>query len=122
MSKISINHVSLIISDCKISADFYYQVLGLEADKSRPDLDFPGLWYQLGKQQIHLMLVDNPYLSASIPEYGGRDRHLALNVDNLQVIQSTLEAMNIDYSSSKSGRKALFFKDPDNNVLELKEV
>jgi glyoxylase I family protein len=122
MSKISINHVSLIISDCKTSADFYYQVLGLEADKNRPDLDFPGLWYQLGEQQIHMMQVDNPYISVRTPEHGGRDRHLALNVDNLQEIKSVLEKMKVNYRSSQSGRKALFFKDPDNNVLELKEI
>ncbi|MFK5895136.1 MAG: VOC family protein [Pseudomonadota bacterium] len=122
MSVLSINHVSFIIRDCKKSADFYYQVLGLESDKNRPDLAFPGLWYQLGEQQLHLLQVDNPYTFVSIPEHGGRDRHLALNVDNLREIELILTKMQIAYSTSKSGRKALFCKDPDNNVLELIQV
>ena len=121
MSTISINHVSLIISDCKKTADFYYQVLGLKSDKNRPDLTFPGLWFQLGEQQIHMLQVDNPYAASVIPDHGGRDRHLALNISNLQQIQTILEHLNIPYTSSKSGRKALFFRDPDNNVLELIE-
>jgi glyoxylase I family protein len=121
MLKISINHVSFIISDCKRSADFYYKVLGLECDKNRPDLGFPGIWYQLGEQQIHMLQVNKPYAKHTIPEHGGKDRHLALNVTNLQEIRNTLEQMKIQYSSSKSGRHALFFRDPDNNVLELIE-
>jgi len=121
MSTISINHISLIISDCNQSKDFYSQVLGLECDKSRPDLNFPGLWYQLGSQQIHMLQVDNPYANLNTPTHGGRDRHLALNINNLEQIKTILEKKNIPYTASKSGRKAVFFRDPDNNVLELIE-
>jgi len=118
----SINHVSFIISDCKKTADFYSQTLGLECIKNRPDLGFPGLWYQLGEQQIHMLQVDNPYAKAMIPEHGGRDRHLALNITDLQKVIDTLEHMNVHYTVSKSGRNAIFFRDPDDNVLELIEV
>jgi glyoxylase I family protein len=68
-----------------------------------------------------MLQVNNPYANLNIPAHGGRDRHLALNVNNLQQIQTTLEKKNIPYTASESGRKAVFFRDPDNNVLELIE-
>ena len=122
MSKfnISLHHVSLIVSDTTKSTKFYTEILGLEQTE-RPDLGFPGAWFQLGNQQIHILELDNPDPTSGRPEHGGRDRHVAFNVSALEPVKEALEHAGIFYTLSKSGRRALFFRDPDGNAIEIIE-
>lgn len=114
-----IAHVGLLISDLAQAAFFYEEVLGL-CRIERPPLAFDGIWYGLETgQQIHLMLLDNPYVDCTKPDHGGRDHHIALQVDTLDAIRQRLDATAIPYTSSKSGRMALFCRDPDGNTIEL---
>jgi glyoxylase I family protein len=99
---------------------FYEGVLALAVDASRPDLGFPGVWYALNEQQqIHLMRLPDPEPALARPEHGGRDRHVALAVDDLDVLAARLEGAGIACTRSKSGRAALFCRDPDGNALEF---
>ena len=115
------HHVSVIVSDLETSLAFYRDLLELELDSSRPDLSYPGSWLTIGHYQIHLMELANPYAKSTLPEHGGRDRHFALATHDIDSIIQKLEQSNIQYTLSKSGRKALFCRDPDNNVLEFVE-
>ena len=115
---IRIHHVSLIVSDTAQALAFFEGVLGL-AQTARPELDFPGAWLQLGAQQIHLLELTNPDPVQGRPAHGGRDRHLALSVGELAVIVTRLEAAGIPYTRSRSGREAIFCRDPDGNGIEL---
>ena len=115
----SIHHASLIISDLEKSRAFYQDVLGLQIDEGRPELGFDGLWLKVGEQQIHLLLLDNPDPTEGRPEHGGRDRHIALTVNNFEQFVDQLEQANMPYSRSRSGRQALFCRDPDGNALEF---
>ena len=115
-----LHHASRIVSDTEKSLEFYCDVLGLpQAD--RPDMGFPGAWLQLGEQHIHLLELDNPDPVTGRPEHGGRDRHVALTVSALTPVKDTLDKHGITYSMSKSGRKALFCRDPDGNAVEIIE-
>jgi len=115
-------HISFIISDLQKAIKFYEGMLGLERD-NRPELGFDGLFYKLGNnQQLHLMCVQNPYQDYTQPKHGGRDRHIALAVNNLQQTCNKMNQANITYTLSRSGRAALFCRDPDGNVIELCEV
>ncbi len=115
-------HVSLIVSNIEKAALFYEGVLGLMPDK-RPDLGFEGLFYKLGEGiQLHLLCVENPYQHCKQPTHGGRDRHIALAVSDIKLMQRRLEKVNIDYTLSQSGRAALFCHDEDGNVIELCET
>ena len=115
-------HVSLIVSDLDAAADFYEKGLGLERS-SRPDLGFDGIFYGLEDGgQIHLMRLPDPYSEAVRPEHGGRDRHVALGVNDLQAIRERFDAAGISYTLSRSGRQALFCRDPDGNAIELMQV
>ena len=115
----SIHHASLIISDLETSRAFYEGVLGMEIDESRPDLGFNGLWFKIGNQQIHLLLLDNPDPVNGRPLHGGRDRHVAFSVDDFDELNECLDKAEIVYTLSRSGRKALFCRDPDGNALEF---
>ena len=117
----SINHVSLLVTDTRRSLDFYHGVLGLVIDASRPEMDFPGAWLTVGDGQIHLLELLEPGQSGESMEHGGRDRHLAMDVASLDEVVQALEAAGVAYTRSRSGRKALFCRDPDGNALELVE-
>lgn len=118
----SLQHVSFIINDTQKSLIFYYDILQLTADSSRPDLGYPGAWLTINsKQQIHLLELPNPDPLDGRPKHGGRDRHAAFMVKDLQLIIDKLEYANICYTLSKSGRRALFCRDPDSNALEFIE-
>ncbi len=121
MNITGIHHVSIIVADTALSLRFYCHVLGLQQDHSRPDLGFPGAWLTTGKQQIHLLELTNPDPVTGRPEHGGRDRHIALSVTDLNACEASLLNAAIPYRRSKSGRCALFCRDPDGNAVELVE-
>jgi len=121
-SVIRINHASYIVADVKKALYFYQTILGLKIDTQRPELGYPGAWLKVEDQQIHLLQLPNPDPVSERPTHGGRDRHLALNVSDIYRLQKRLEEYAVPYSRSKSGRKALFCRDPDGNALEFIEV
>jgi len=116
-----LHHVSLIVANTALALEFYQGVLGLEVDRSRPDLAFPGVWLALGDRQLHLLELPNPDPVAERPQHGGRDRHTAVTVSDLDGFIGRLERAGIPYTLSKSGRRALFCRDPDGNAWELVE-
>lgn len=119
---LAIQHVSVIVADTQRSLRFYRDVLGLPEDSQRPDLGYPGAWLTIGAQQIHLLELPNPDPVTSRPAHGGRDRHVALTLRDLDALRRRLEAAGIPYTLSKSGRRALFCRDPDSNALEFIEA
>jgi glyoxylase I family protein len=117
---LKLHHASLIVDDIAISLAFYQQLLGLNLDDSRPDLGYPGAWLVLpGQQQLHLMQLPNPDRESERPRHGGRDHHLAFVVSSIDKIMTALEQLEVLFTKSKSGRKALFCRDPDGNALEF---
>ncbi|HYG12701.1 MAG TPA: VOC family protein, partial [Methylophilaceae bacterium] len=50
-------HAGLIVGDLQRSRDFYEGLLGLNPNPARPNFDFEGVWYDIGHNQIHLMVV-----------------------------------------------------------------
>ena len=113
-----IHHCSVLIADTSRALAFYSGILGLEVDDSRPDLGYPGAWLAVGAQQIHLLELKDEGAEYH-DEHGGRDRHIALIIDKLDSLRRALEKEGIDYTMSRSGRQALFCRDPDGNALEF---
>ncbi|MES9900000.1 MAG: VOC family protein [Sedimenticola sp.] len=123
MSEITgLHHISLIVADTKRALGFYQGVMGLKLVDDRPDLGFPGAWLWIGQQQIHLLELPNPDPASGRPEHGGRDRHTAVSVTNLDAVIRRLDAKGLTYTMSRSGRRALFCRDPDGNAWELIEA
>ena len=117
-----IAHVSLIVSDTIRALVFYRDLLGLPVESGRPSLGFPGAWLIVGDQQIHLLEVPNPDPTHGRPKHGGRDRHVAFHVSELEGLRNRLTSAGIPYTESRSGRSALFCRDPDGNALEFIEL
>jgi len=115
-------HTGLIVTDLAKSRAFYEGLLGLAPNPNRPNFDFQGVWYDIGENQVHLMVVPNPYTEVVHPEHGGRDIHIAFSVDDVEPVRAALDAAGVKYSMSKSGRAALFCRDPDGNALEFSAV
>ncbi len=118
----TILHATYIVKDIDVAENFYCAVLGMTKNTDRPNLSYSGLWLDIGGCQIHLLELDNPDSTTERPEHGGRDRHVALQVESIERIETTLSSASIKYTVSKSGRKALFCRDPDGNTLEFIEL
>ena len=118
----AVHHVSLLVSDTRRALAFYTGLLGLTVDESRPEMAYPGVWLKIGNAQIHLLELPDPLRSTPLLEHGGRDRHVALGVTGLDDIQEALDSAGVHFTPSRSGRRALFCRDPDGNAIELVEV
>jgi len=119
---ISLLHASLLVADLPRARAFYEGVLGLVASKARPEMNFEGVWYEIGQGQIHLICLPSPDPVGDRPEHGGRDRHTALGVTGWEALKARLDNAGVAYTLSRSGRRALFVRDPDGNALELVKV
>lgn len=114
------HHVSVLVNDTARALVFYRDLLGLPV-AARPDLGFPGAWLDLGAgQQIHLLEVAG-VRDREPARHGGRDYHFALFVTGLDPVMAALDRAGVSYTLSRSGRRALFCRDPDGNAVELVE-
>ena len=118
MAIVSIHHVSLLVRDTRKALDFYRKILDLPIIE-RTDLGFPGAWLEVGGQQIHLLEIPASVSDRDLPEHVGRDGHIAFQISNLNEMKQRLEDNGIPYTMSRSGRRALFCRDPDGNGVEL---
>lgn len=116
-----LHHVSLLVTDLQRASNFYIDTLGLVKDHSRPEMATPGMWLKVGNQQIHLLCLDKTATGTGA-DHPGRDAHCALSVSSVKNIEDILKAEKIPFSMSKSGRLALFCRDPDGNGLEFVET
>jgi glyoxylase I family protein len=114
----AIHHISLLVASTERALTFYHGLLCLPLAE-RPELSFPGAWLTIGSQQLHLLELPNPDSTTGRPEHAGRDRHLALSVSGLDELTARLEERGIAYTRSRSGRSAVFCRDPDGNGVEL---
>jgi glyoxylase I family protein len=123
MSRIlQLHHVSLVVAEVPRALQFYVDTLGLEVDPERPALPFNGAWLKVGALQIHLLEVPNADPVSGRPAHAGRDRHTALLVSGLDGLVARLEQAAIPFTRSRSGRSAVFCRDPDGNAVELIEA
>jgi catechol-2,3-dioxygenase len=87
--------------------------------KAPRSLTFPGIWYQVGDFQIHLMQSDDWQAACPRPDKWGRNPHLAFQVADLGALKTRLVEHGAPIQMSSSGRAALFTQDPDGNIIEL---
>lgn len=121
---VSIHHVGLLCENLEKSLEFYQDLLGLEVNEARPNdkLPYRGKWLWVGSEMIHLMELPNPDPLTGRPEHGGRDRHTCIAIKNVNKLKLIFDKAGIPYTLSRSGRPAIFSRDPDGNALEFTQV
>ena len=105
------------------SAEFYEGILGWKRDP-RPEMGFPGAWYKVGEgMQIHLMQAeDSKHLPQAAGQRGGRDGHFAVRIPNFPEVREILMKKGYPvHEGSMFGKRRLFTRDPDHNLVELWE-
>ncbi|PZV09652.1 MAG: VOC family protein [Leptolyngbya sp.] len=122
-----IHHVAIICSDYAQSKHFYTKVLGFEvlretyrAERQSHKLD---LRLEDGTQ-IELFSFPSPGPRPSRPEAQGL-RHLALVVDDLEAAVQHLQSWGVPTENVRldelTGKRFVFFQDPDQLPIELYE-
>lgn len=123
-----IHHAAIICSDYQVSRDFYTRILGLsiiaetyraERASYKLDLALPD------GSQIELFSFPDAPPRVSRPEAQGL-RHLAFEVDDVSACKTMLEAQGLAVEDVRmdelTGRRFVFFADPDDLPLELYEA
>ncbi|XP_074304430.1 uncharacterized protein LOC141639149 isoform X2 [Silene latifolia] len=121
---VGMHHVGILCENLERSLEFYQTLLGLEINEARPHdkLPYRGAWLWVGSEMIHLMELPNPDPLTGRPEHGGRDRHACIAIKDVSKLKEVLDEAGIPYTLSRSGRPAIFTRDPDANALEFTQV
>ncbi|MCR2820909.1 VOC family protein [Lederbergia panacisoli] len=118
---IGLHHISLSVTNLDKCKHFYGHVLGLKEIK-RPNFNFNGAWYQLGDQQLHLIVHPDSNTLRKKEHVDTKDGHLAIRVANYDEAVKHLKEHNVPFMEnhgSKSGFVQVFCLDPSNNLIEL---
>ncbi|MBQ8070736.1 MAG: VOC family protein [Bacteroidales bacterium] len=123
-----VHHVAVICSDYGRSLRFYTEVLGLRviAEHYRAERDSYKTDLALGEEfVIELFSFPSPPPRPTRPEAAGL-RHLAFGVRDIEKEAARLESSGIVHEPVRTdpftGKKFLFFFDPDDLPLELYEL
>ena len=110
-----LDHVSIIVTDVDRARAFYAGVLGLGEIPRPKSFDFPGAWFQVGAEVIHL-------LGAPAPDAKGR-RHFCLWVSDVHASADHLARLGHrvtwDTKYKIDGIDRFFTDDPDGNRVEI---
>jgi glyoxylase I family protein len=122
-----IHHVAIICSNYEISKEFYVNILGLKiiSEVYRKERESYKLDLSVGgNNQIELFSFPQSPKRLSYPEARGL-RHLAFEVDNIDDVIKELTDKNVITEHIRidefTGKKFIFFSDPDDLPIELYE-
>ncbi len=121
-----IDHVTLVVNDLEQSKKFYVNGLGM-VEVERPGFSFPGLWFQAGDTQIHLILQHDAsgpagdVASSSLRT--SRAHHFAFEVEDATEAAKRIEQLGLARISGPQRRPdgfmQVFVSDPDGYIVEL---
>jgi catechol 2,3-dioxygenase-like lactoylglutathione lyase family enzyme len=108
-----IDHVSVLITDLERSRRFYRDVLGLKEIAKPRTFRFVALWFELGNQQLHLLLKEKPDTRSP--------RHFALRVQDVHAARNYFQqnGVPVEETTLIPGCDRFFIYDPDGNRIEI---
>lgn len=110
-----IAHVALPVVDLDATRRFYGDVLGLPEAK-RANFGFPGYWFQLGEQQVHVFPIERIDPGAS--------QHFAIEVADVEAVAGELEAAGVTVRRSNhvvGAGHQVFVADPSGHQIEFNQ-
>ena len=125
-----LQHCGLIVVDLERSRRFYGDALGLEEVPRPANFAFEGAWFQVGDDQIHLLVEGETTARAGGDDAGpsvamGLATHVALEVDDLAAYLARLDEHGVGLVGGPmprgDGYDQAFVLDPDGYVIELFE-
>ena len=122
-----VHHIAIICSDYQRSLHFYTHVLGLTvlAEHYRESRQSYKTDLALGDEYVvELFSFPSPPPRVTRPEAAGL-RHLAFEVDDIIETMQELDAMGVEHEEVRTdeytGKRFLFFQDPDGLPIEVYE-
>jgi lactoylglutathione lyase len=117
MRATSFTHVSIHAYDLEESVRFYTELFGMERVPS-PDFAQTVEWLQLGDQQLHLFLSDDP---------APRRHHIGLDVDDFESVYAIArdrglfdgDAFDATVRELVDGAVQMYLRDPAGNLVEV---
>lgn len=108
-----IDHVSVIITNLERSRRFYGGVLGLKEIAKPRTFNFQVLWFDLGNQQLHLLLKPQADTISA--------RHFALRVQDVEAARRYFNERGVAVEETTPIPKCdrFFIADPDQNRIEI---
>ena len=123
-----LQHCGLVVADLERSRRFYGGALGLEEVPRPHNFVFEGTWFQVGEDQIHLLVESETTSRAGAADPGpsaavGLATHIALEVDDLERGLARLHDHGVPLIGGPmprgDGYDQVFTRDPDGYVIEL---
>ncbi len=123
-----LQHCGLIVADLQRSRGFYGGALGLEEVPRPGNFVFEGAWFQIGDDQLHLLVETDTTSSPGGADPGpsasvGLANHVALEIDDLASARERLHQHGITLIGGPMARgdgyDQIFMLDPDGYVIEL---
>ena len=108
-----LDHCSVIVTDVAKARAFYAGVLGLKEIAKPKTFDFVVVWFELGNQQLHLLLKERPDTISP--------RHFALRVADCAAARAHFRAHGFptEETTPIPHCDRFFLRDPDGNRIEI---
>lgn len=123
-----VHHVAIICSDYQVSKAFYTEILGFKILKEvyRPERDSYKLDLKVNDlYQIELFSFPDPPKRLSQPEACGL-RHIAFEINDIESAVADLRDKGLNTENIRTdeytGKRFVFFEDPDRLPIELYEI
>ncbi len=125
-----VQHVGLVVTDLERSRRFYRDARGFEEVPRPGNFRLEGAWFQVGDDQIHLLVESETTSRAGGGDPGpsvrvGLATHVAIETDDLAAAVARLGECGIPLAggpmSRGDGYDQVFLRDPDGSVIELFE-
>ncbi|MAI80095.1 MAG: glyoxalase [Deltaproteobacteria bacterium] len=113
------HHYSIDVSDIEVARSFYGGLLGL-AEIDRPDFGIPGVWYQAGPIQLHLLVVpEGVNVGTLAPSLTPLAPHIAFEIESYEQMEKTLSEAGFEFKTTGPVSGQIFVQDPDGNTIEF---
>jgi catechol 2,3-dioxygenase-like lactoylglutathione lyase family enzyme len=127
---VRLDHGALLVADEQRAREFYVGALGLTEIPRPASFDFPGLWVEVGDQQLHIIgeaeagrasAVHTGYRAEELAR--GYGSHLALAVADFDGFIARLRERGIELVGGPRDRgdgvRQAYVTDPDGHVIEV---